>query len=398
MLSLPVSASNAYFAGSCDGDALGYKIGEKMKFSLRILDDRGNAVKGQKFKWVRRGDDGITESGTAVSGKEPVVIETSIGVAGFVRITATPVDNSGKRAKNCDAFDGGACAGFGEIRQTTPEPRDFDGFWRRQLSYLDKVPPKCKKEPVFLVPGFKTYILTIDCVGKPAKAYLTIPEGAMEKSLPLSVFFRGYGIGRIYPKFDRSCISLSVARHSYDLGRDDDYYKSQSVLLKNFGMKASENKNPENSYFRNMLLRDHRAIEVAKKLPEWDGKNIKVSGGSMGAFRSIFAAMLDKDITLCDVFIPWLSNLNGEAEGKMKSICMPEYVPELLYYDISNAIKRVECPVKISARLGDYECPPSGIAILYHNTKGRVELNFSQNGTHGYTSPWKDNPTYSRSK
>lgn len=116
MLSLPVSASNAYFAGSCDGDALGYKIGEKMKFSLRILDDRGNAVKGQKFKWVRRGDDGITESGTAVSGKEPVVIETSIGVAGFVRITATPVDNSGKRAKNCDAFDGGACAGFGEIR------------------------------------------------------------------------------------------------------------------------------------------------------------------------------------------------------------------------------------------------------------------------------------------
>ena len=118
----------------------------------------------------------------------------------------------------------------------------------------------------------------------------------------------------------------------------------------------------------------------------------------MGAFRSIFAAMLDKDITLCDVFIPWLSNLNGEAEGKMKSICMPEYVPELLYYDISNAIKRVECPVKISARLGDYECPPSGIAILYHNTKGRVELNFSQNGTHGYTSPWKDNPTYSRSK
>ena len=139
-----------------------------------------------------------------------------------------------------------------------------------------------------------------------------------------------------------------------------------------------------------MLLRDIRAIQYAKTLPEWDGKNIKVSGGSMGAFQSIFVAMLDQDITYCDVFIPWLSNVNGEAEGRMKSICLPEYVPALLYYDISNAI--------ISARLGDYECPPSGIAVLFRNAKGRMVLDFSQNGTHGYSSPWSGNPVYRKSK
>ncbi len=396
--SLAALAANAYFIGTCDKDALGYKAGEKMKFSLRIQDDKGNIVEGQKFNWMRRGDDGITKSGTAVSGKEPVVIETSIDVAGFVRITATPVDENGKKAKGFDLFDGGACADFDKIVQITPEPADFDAFWKRQLSYLDKVPMKCNVAEVFLVRGFRTYILTLDCVGKPAKAYLTIPEGAKAKSLPLAVFFRGYGIGRIYPNFDRSCISLSIARHSYELGRDDGYYRKQAEVLCNFGMKASENKNPENSYFRDMLLRDIRAIQYAKTLPEWDGKNIKVSGGSMGAFQSIFVAMLDQDITYCDVFIPWLSNVNGEAEGRMKSICLPEYVPALLYYDISNAIKRVKCPVKISARLGDYECPPSGIAVLFRNAKGRTVLDFSQNGTHGYSSPWSGNPVYRKSK
>lgn len=396
--SLAALAANAYFIGSCDKDALDYKAGEKMKFSLRIQDDKGNIVEGQKFNWMRRGDDGITKSGTAVSGKEPVVIEASIDVPGFVRITATPVDENGKKAKGFDLFDGGACADFDKIVQITPEPADFDAFWKRQLSYLDKVPMKCTVAEVFLVRGFRTYILTLDCVGKPAKAYLTIPEGAKAKSLPLAVFFRGYGIGRIYPNFDRSCISLSIARHSYELGRDDGYYRKQAEVLCNFGMKASENKNPENSYFRDMLLRDIRALQYVKTLPEWNGKNISVSGGSMGGFQSIFVAMLDQDVTKCSPNVPWMCNLNGKAEGKQRALFAPEYIPEVLYFDSTNAIKRVKCRVEISARLGDYVCPPSGVTILFNNANKNTTLDFAQNGTHPYRSPWKKNPVYKKSK
>lgn len=396
--SLAALAANAYFIGSCDKDALGYKAGEKMKFSLQIQDDKGNIVEGQKFNWMRRGDDGITKSGTAVSGKEPVVIEASIDVPGFVRITATPVDENGKKAKGFDLYDGGACADFDKIVQITPEPADFDAFWKRQLSYLDKVPMKCTVAEVFLVRGFRTYILTLDCVGKPAKAYLTIPEGAKAKSLPLAVFFRGYGIGRIYPNFDRSCISLSIARHSYELGRDDGYYRKQAEVLRNFGMKASENKNPENSYFRDMLLRDIRALQYVKTLPEWDGKTINVSGGSMGGFQSIFVAMLDQDVTKCRPNVPWMCNLNGKAEGKQRALFAPEYIPEVLYFDSTNAIKRVKCRVEISARLGDYVCPPSGVTILFNNANKNTTLDFAQNGTHPYRSPWKKNPVYKKSK
>ena len=117
-VSVAALAANAYFIGSCDKDALGYKAGEKMKFSLRV------------------------------------VIEASIDVPGFVRITATPVDEDGKKAKGFDLFDGGACADFDKIVQITPEPADFDAFWKRQLSYLDKVPMKCRQERL---QGVRTY-------------------------------------------------------------------------------------------------------------------------------------------------------------------------------------------------------------------------------------------------
>lgn len=50
--------------------------------------------------------------------------------------------------------------------------------------------------------------------------------------------------------------------------------------MRGFGLNAE--KNPENNYFKFMILRDLRAIEYAKTLPEWNGKDITVSGGSMG--------------------------------------------------------------------------------------------------------------------
>ena len=73
-VSATLFAANSYFVGSCDKGALSYKPGETMKFTLNIQNDKGEIVEGQKVKWTRRGDDGKTFSGEAVSGKDPIVI------------------------------------------------------------------------------------------------------------------------------------------------------------------------------------------------------------------------------------------------------------------------------------------------------------------------------------
>ncbi len=392
-----VAAKQPYFIGTCDKDALEYKLGETMKFSINLVDKDGKIIEGQKLNWRRQGDDGKTMTGSAVSSKEPLMIETSINTAGFVRITVTPVDDNGKRIKDMDLYEGGACADFKNLKQVTPEPADFDAFWAKQLVALDKVPMNVDRKEIEGKKGFKVYELTIDCVGKPAKAYLSIPENAKEKSLPIRMFVHGYGVSRINPPYDAKAVCLSVARHSYKLGQSDEYYKEQKIILNRFGLDKKINQNPENNYFKFMILRDIRALQYAKTLPEWDRKSITVQGGSMGGFQSIFVAALDKDVTLCCPNVPWMCNLNGVAEGKQKALFAPQYTPEILYFDSTNAAKRVKCPMQITARLGDYVCPPSGVVILYNNTP-KASLEFSQNGTHSYRTPWDKNPIYKISK
>ena len=392
------SAEQPYFIGSCDKDALGYKVGEKMKFSINLVDKDGKVIEGQKLQWRLSKDNGKTEVGEAVSAKAPLVIITKMDNPGFARITVTPVDENGKRVNSMDVYDGGACAGFDDIKEITPEPKDFDAFWAKQLSALSKVPMKCdRKEVASMKKGFKTYILTLDCVGKPAKAWLTIPENAKPNSLSINMYFRGYGVSKIDPKYVNNAICLSVARHSYELGQPKEYYEQQKKILNGFGLKKHINKNPENNYFKFMILRNLRALQYAKTLPEWDKKSIHVGGGSMGGFQSVFLAALDKDVTSCYLGIPWMCNLNRIAEGKQKSLFAPEYIPEILYFDSTYAVKRVKCNINIVAYLGDYICPPAGVVILYNNAQ-KASLSFAQNGTHPYRSPWIKNPVYKRSK
>ena len=59
----------------------------------------------------------------------------------------------------------------------------------------------------------------------------------------------------------------------------------------------------------------------------------------------------------------------------------------LRYFDPVNFAKRVspKCRVEIErAGLGDYTCPPSGVAVLYNNLKCPKKINWVQGSTHGY--------------
>ena len=47
-----------------------------------------------------------------------------------------------------------------------------------------------------------------------------------------------------------------------------------------------------------------------------------------------------------------------------------------------------KCRVEITrAGLGDYCCPPSGVAILFNNIPGPKKINWVQGSTHGYVPP-----------
>lgn len=137
-----------------------------------------------------------------------------------------------------------------------------------------------------------------------------------------------------------------------------------------------------------MALRVMRSLQFVKTLPQWDGKNLRANGGSQGGLQTVWAAALDPDVTNATPSVPWCCDLGGITKGRLAAGWRLEYTRALDYFDPINHAKRIKCPVTITrAGLGDYTCPPSGVAILYNNIKSPKKIIYYQGSTHGYVPP-----------
>jgi cephalosporin-C deacetylase-like acetyl esterase len=294
-----------------------------------------------------------------------------------------------------------------EVTTHKQEPSDFDAFWAAQVAKVTAVSPDViSMEKVSSPAGiqcldgavanasahdfYRVKIKTPDECGY-AVGYLTIPKNAKPNSLGITVVFNGYGVSDLSPYISPSNIVLNVCAHSIELGRESGYYKN---LLANYGFTGNENR--DTSYFRTMIMRDLQAVRFIKayagtegvningaksSLGIWNGK-LKLYGESQGAFQGIAVAALDKDVTDAYWYIPWMCDVGGTA-----SEFRPKYTDALRYYDTVFFSKRIDDKVNITltAGLGDYICPPSGVVALFNEMGGHVTMYFKQGMTHGFT-------------
>ena len=389
-----------------------YTIYEPIEFVLE-MDFGGQELEGNyTLDWSCSGDDGVTQKGQAAA-TEPVHIQTVLDRPGFVHVHALLRGPDGKAVVNAKGvgeagkvtFDGGAGVDVEQIHGI-PEPPDFDVFWKRQLAKLDEVPLAVNymTEVSSPVEGVKVYAVSVACPGPaPVTGYLAIPEGAAEHSLPAIVRFQGYStnLQHVSRWLSKSAVIFEINAHGYDLLKAHDsetgkqYHQEYVEALKsngyNYAFDPAQNQNPETAYFNGMALRVLRSLQFVKSLPEWDGKTLEARGGSQGGLQTIWAAALDHDVTSAFPEVPWCCNLAGKSCGKMAPSWGIPYVKELNYYDLVHMARRIPktCVVKIPrAGLGDYTCPPSGIAAFYNNLDCPKEINWVQGSTHGFV------PTY----
>jgi len=413
---------NAVLHGETDKErATEYKPGEEMVFTLSVQGADQIPADTYFIQWSRSGDDGFKSSGrAALPLTGPLAIKTKLDKPGFVRIKAQVVDKKGKpyirkfagdattpegrKALNAFEkmdkrlfFDGGAGVDVDKL-QSVPEPEDFDAFWARRRERLAKVPLEAeKKELEKYCDGFKVYAVTIKCAGpRPSTGYLSIPDTPGPK--PIVVSFHGYGHhypnrGHVVkPAMEQGRIRFVFSPHGYELGREPEYYDEffRSICSggRTFGFDKSQNTDPENSYFSGYTYRIMRALEWLKTLPEWDRRNLIVRGSSMGGLQSIWAAGLDPDVSCAQPAVPWCCDIGGrDTLKRLIDSWYIEETPALRYYDPVNLAKRISrnCKVEITrAGLGDYCCPPSGVAILFNNIPGPKRINWVQGSTHGY--------------
>ena len=381
---------NVFITGECERDSALYRPGEPAKFRFRIFDGE-KAVSG-RLELLVSGDDGERKTVCAdVSADTPAEIAATLNTPGFVMVRATLLTPGGAvidYPKTMMPLRYGMGAGFAaeELRQGAPEPADFDAFWQKSLALLKATPMTVlEKKPFQTKDNCEIFDVSIAAPGpRPAVGLLSIPIGAKEKSLPLEIRFSGYGIGPTWPVTRPDAIVFRVNAHGIPNNGTPEYYRSlASKELASYGFRNDENADPEKCYFRNMILRDLRALEYAKSLPEWDGRNILSAGGSQGAFQAAAVAALDPAVTECDMEVPWLCDLGGITVKRTRG-WRPDWQPALGYFDTVNFGKRIRGEVKITAGLSDWICPPSGVQVLYNHLKAPKRLTFMQGKDHGF--------------
>ena len=392
-----------------------YKCGEPIVFTLYSENIAADAIpEGTQIKWMRKGDDGKYEEGFApFKAGATLCVTTKMDIAGFIRLEATVKDAQGKtvlRDKNAPGspawaptkevfFDGGAGIDVANIVQEVAEPADFDKYWSRQKAELAKVPVKADRKFVKTVNKCCIYKVSVDCAGpRPVTGYLFIPEGAAAQSCKARLGLQGYGFDKQgCPEWASwGCVGnkeifFEINAHGYELDREPEYYKEFEKGIRTekytYAFSPEENANPDTAYFHGMVFRVLRALQYLKTLPEWNGKDLIAEGGSQGGLQTSWAAGLDPDVTLARPSITWGCDfaMTSGARKRLKGNWYIPYAKGLDYYDSINHIKRAKCPVEITrAGLGDYTCPPSGLAAYFNAIKSPKSIRWVQGSRHGF--------------
>ena len=427
---------NAWIKGTTDRDPITYKPGEKMVFTLSAQGLDGELPAGEYLlQWTRSGDDGIRENGKEPLTTKPFTYETKIDKPGFVRIQANVVDKDGKRyvkqytgdtttpegkaamnrferTNRAVFFDGGAGADIETLR-TEPEPKDFDAFWAKQFARLDKVPMREEKiELESSSPELRLYAVRIDCAGlRPVTGYLTVPKAVdAGATFPCRLETHGYSgdscaHGRPDPRWSRKReIVFNINAHGLKLvefGATEADTKALRWETRSNGWSYAfdpkQNADPEVAYFNGMVLRVKRGLQFLKTVKGWNGKDLIASGGSQGGLQTIWAAACGEGVTRAESGITWNCDMytNGKLrkDQALKLAADGWYIPwvdALGYYDAAIFGKRIpkSCRTVITrAGLGDYCCPPTGLAKLWNNIPGNKEIHWVQGSQHGYVPP-----------
>ena len=430
---------NAWIKGTTDKDPITYKSGEKMVFTLSLEGIEGAIPAGEYFlDWKWSGDDGLVETGKLAVTGAPFVYETKIDKPGFVRIQANVVDKGGKRyvkkftgdattpegkaamnrferQNKAVFFDGGAGADIETLR-TEPEPKDFDAFWAKQYARLDKVPLKDDRIEVNLTNSkARVFAVRVDCAGlRPVTGYLTVPKAVEEgKTFPARLVTHGYSSDHCTQRAPLSAqdneIVLNINAHGLKLiefGATEADTKALRWEMRpharewqkwSYAFDPDQNADPEVAYFNGMVLRVKRALQFLKTVKGWNGKDLIASGGSQGGLQTIWAAACGEGVTRAESGVTWNCDMytSGKlrTDRKLKLAADGWYIPwveALGYYDAAIFGKRIpkSCRTVITrAGLGDYCCPPTGLAKLWNNIPGNKEIHWVQGSQHGYVPP-----------
>lgn len=282
--------------------------------------------------------------------------------------------------------------GFGVDRLTpyTQEPADFTAFWTDGIEQMRRSALSYTKEPApeYCTDKIDCYLvkLRVNNEKQSVYGYLFYPKDATEGSCPVVLCPPGAGVKTIKEPLrhkyyaEQGCIRLEMEIHGLDPRLPAETFSDISRAFNSGvgGYLCNGLDNRDNYYMRHVYLACVRAIDLLTSLPEWDGRNVIVQGGSQGGALSIVTAALDERVTQCVANHPALADMARYAVGKtggyphfnkINGMMTPEKLRTMAYYDVVNFARHVKAETFLTWGYNDNTCPPTTSYIVYNTLR-----------------------------
>ena len=288
---------------------------------------------------------------------------------------SAPAFTGGNTGRNNGLYAVGAAVAPTKIGLSTPRPADFDSFWNDKLSQQAKIPINPVLTPVQTdVPGVELDMFTLDALGSHTHGYLAKP--ARDGKFPALIQLQYAGVYALNARGDAQHAAegwLVINVDSHDKSPTDP---SGGIPR---GYQAVGNTDREKSYFLDMYLRDSRALDYLLTRPDWDGKTIVLTGGSMGGQQSLaLAGLRPEKISAVLVCVPAGADTNGDLHGRKAGYPNwpsdnTDVMKTALYFDPVNFASHIKAPVMAGMGFIDTTAPPAGIWTALNQIPGPKE-------------------------
>ncbi|GLU52357.1 cephalosporin deacetylase [Dyadobacter frigoris] len=363
-----------------------YKTGDKVKFTITVLKN-GNPVKNASVRYeigLEKMEPTIKETKTAANGTITVDAGT-LKTPGFLRCVAWTTNGEGE-------YRGLATAGFEpeNIQPTVTNPTDFDTFWETAKKELATIPMDAKMTllPERCTEKVNVYHVNLQNfkVGTRLYGILSVPK--KEGKYPALLKVPGAGVRAYYGDpvtAEKDIITFEIGIHGISVIMDPSVYNDLGLGSLN-GYPNYNLDDKDRFYYKRVYMGCVRANDFLTSLPQYDGSNLAVTGGSQGGALSIITAGLDSRVKWLGAFYPALSDVTGYLSGRaggwphyfdktsVKVNNTKEKLATVGYYDVVNFARRVKVPGYYMWGYNDETCPPTSMYSAYNVTTAPKEL------------------------
>lgn len=370
-----------------------YSPGEEAVFTIRVLKHQvpmedvevSYTVGPEKMKPIDQGTVKLKEGSAKVKGE--------LSEAGFLRCEARVVVDG-------TTYRGLATAGYApeSIQPTQTLPDDFWDFWNTAKAKAAKIPLDAK---VTLLPERCTekadiYHVNIQNFETGSRIYGILAKPKAPGKYPAVLQVPGAGIRPYYGIVDlaeEGVITLQIGIHGIPVTYETGLYNDlRAAALKNYQFFNLDDR--DQYYYKRVYLGCVRAVDFLFSLPEFDGSDLAVWGGSQGGALAIVTAALDDRVQHLVSLYPALCDLTGYLHGRAGGwphmfneynapfMAKEEKIETSAYFDVVNFARSVEVPGYYTWGYNDETCPPTSYYAAYNVIQAPKELDLVQETGH----------------